>query len=88
MTKSILKSITAGILIGAALFFMPMLVLALFILSFVMHMMFRMMMHHSGHAGFGAHHFAFADKVRAMSDEEYTQFKTNFSHGCCSHRQG
>jgi hypothetical protein len=36
---------------------------------------------------FGAHKLAFADKVRSMSEEDYSEFKTNtssqhFSRGC------
>jgi hypothetical protein len=85
MTKSILKTIVAGILLGAALYFVPMLVVAIAFFSFLTHFLFRRrMMCGTGYGGYGGHRFALADKVRSMTEEEYSQFKSAHSHSCCS----
>ena len=87
MTKSILKSLLAGSLIGALLFFTgPFLFLFIFAvltLKFIFTpfgMGRMMMMRGYGNPGFGKHSFAFAEKMRNMSDEEYASFRNRMSN--------
>ena len=80
MTKTILKSAFFGALFGALLFFVPGFILTLLIVSLVFKLVFRRKMR-SGK--FQQHRLAFMDKVRNMSEEEYAQFKNNFSKGHC-----
>ncbi len=83
MKRSIFKPILAGILIGAALFFIPFFLLRVLIVFLIIGGLFRLF----GGRGFRGRynrgfHPAFADKIRNMSDEEYNQYKQNM--GSCS----
>ena len=84
MTKSILKVVVAGIAIGAIAFFMPKLLLGIFIFAILM----RLIFYRKAHGWCGQHHnmlrFAMADKIRSMSEAEYVEFKNNHSFGCCN----
>jgi UPF0716 family protein affecting phage T7 exclusion len=80
MTKTILKSAFFGALVGALLFFVPGFILTILIVSLLFKLVFRRKMR-SGK--FQQHRLAFMDKVRNMSEEEYNQFKNNFSKGHC-----
>jgi hypothetical protein len=78
MKRSIFKPILAGILIGAALFFIPFFLLRVLIVFLIIGGLFRLF----GGRGFRGRynrgfHPAFADKIRNMSDEEYNQYKQN-----------
>ncbi|MBA2762502.1 MAG: hypothetical protein H0U39_11190 [Segetibacter sp.] len=82
MKRSIFKPILAGILIGAALFFIPFFLLRVLIVFLIIGGLFRLF----GGRGFRGRynrgfHPAFADKIRNMSDEEYNQYKQNM--GSC-----
>ncbi len=82
MTRLIFKPILAGILIGAALFFIPFFLLRVLIVFLIIGGLFRLF----GGRGFRGRynrgfHPAFADKIRNMSDEEYNQYKQNM--GSC-----
>ncbi len=82
MKRSIFKPIVAGILIGAALFFIPFFLLRVLIVFLIIGGLFRLF----GGRGFRGRynrgfHPAFADKIRNMSDEEYNQYKQNM--GSC-----
>jgi hypothetical protein len=84
MKKSLLGTIGKGILIGAFLFFIPTFLLLFFLLFALIPIFFFSRMRGGN---FGAHKLAFADKVRSMSEEDYSKFKTNtsfqhFSRGC------
>lgn len=84
MTKSILKSIVVGSLIGALVFFTGPLLLLIFILKFIFTPFGRMRQGYGGPYGnprFNGMRLAFADKVRNMSEEDYTAFKSKFEHG-------
>jgi UPF0716 family protein affecting phage T7 exclusion len=83
MTKSILKSAAIGILIGAAVFFIPGVLIGLFILFALVRLLAGRRMGYR----YGGSRFAFADKVRGMSEEEYNQFKTSFSARCTDKSQ-
>lgn len=87
MTKSILKSIVVGSLIGALVFFTGPLLLLIFILKFIFTPFGRMRHGHYGYGGpygnprFNGMRLAFADKVRNMSEEDYSAFKSKFENG-------
>jgi hypothetical protein len=86
MTKSILKVVAAGIAIGAIAFFMPKLLIGIFIFAILMRLIFCRTGHgHCGHQH-GMHRFEMADKIRSMSETEYAEFKNNHSFGCCNHK--
>ena len=77
-----LQPILAGILIGAALFFIPFFVLRVVVIFLIIGGLFRLF----GGRRFGrgyrhGFHPAFADNIRNMSDEEYKAFKLN--KNCC-----
>lgn len=81
MTRSILKPILAGILIGAALFFMPFFLLRVLLVFLIIGGLFRLF-RGSGFPGrYGRNfHPAFADNIRNMSDDEYNQYKQRFEN--------
>jgi hypothetical protein len=78
--KSILKIVVMGMLFGAAVFFVPKFLLGLFIIFALIRFMAGRRM---GQGRFMQHRIAFADKIRGMSDEEYTEFKTEMQTGKC-----
>jgi hypothetical protein len=90
MNRSIVKSVLGGIFLGALIFFTGPLLLIILILKFIFTPfgMGRMMM--AGRMGY--HHmppFAYASKIRNMSEEEYSAFETkmkNRFHGHCHSR--
>lgn len=79
----ILKSILAGLLLGAALFMLPFFLLRLAVFFLLMGAFFRLVRgprrgpwaFGKPGRGFGQRGFAFADRIRQMSDEEYNAFK-------------
>ena len=89
MNINIIKSILAGLLLGAALFIMPFFLIRLVLFLVLISVLFRL---------FGGRRFrggwdrgrgfgympAFADRIREMSDEEYTVFKQRYDQGRCS----
>ncbi len=76
MTRSILKPILAGILIGAALFFLPFFLLRVLIVFLIIGGLFRLFGGRGFRGRYGrGFHPAFADRIRSMSDEEYNQYK-------------
>lgn len=88
MNKSIVKPIVAGILLGAAAFFMPFFLLRTILFFGLIALLFRIFIGRRMRAGFGPGAFrpAFADKIRNMSDEEYAAFKNRFQGNYCHHR--
>lgn len=88
MNKSILKSIIGGILFGAFVFFTGPLIFIILILKFIFTPfgMGRMMMMGRMNSNMGMPPFAFANKVRNMSAEDYAKFQTKMesrSYGRC-----
>lgn len=86
MNRGIIKSVIGGTLIGAALFFAPFFVLKMMLFFFIIGGIFRMLfwrrMYHWGRPHM---YMAMADKVRNMSEEEYTEMKNkmnNWQHNC------
>jgi len=86
MTKSILKTVFVGIVIGALAFFMPRLLIGIFIFALIMRLFCR-----CGHRQCGGHlrggKLHMLDKIRSMSDEEYIEFKSMHGRGCCHSKQ-
>jgi hypothetical protein len=71
-----------GVLLGAALFFMPFFVLKIFgflVIGGLFFWLFR-------GKGYGHHRWVMThpDHIRSMSDEEYAQFKSKYVHDCGS----
>jgi len=88
MNKSIFKTIIAGALAGAALFFMPFFLLRVFAFFLIAGTFFRFFIGRGLRRGFGPGvRPAFADKIRSMSDEEYNQFKQKAQQNCGKHAQ-
>lgn len=81
--NTILKSILAGLLLGAALFILPFFLLRMFLFFLLIGGLFRLIRgRRRGYWGYGGpgrwghgHRFAFTDRIRQMSDEEYAAFK-------------
>lgn len=82
----LLKPILAGILIGAALFFLPFFVLRVVVVFLIIGALFRLFGGRRFGRGYGrGFHPAFADNIRNMSDEEYKAFKQNNINSCSWH---
>lgn len=84
MKKSILKPIIGGVFMGAFVFFTGPLLLIVFLLKFIFTPfgMGRMGMMNRGF-GFsrtGMPPLAFAEKIRNMNDEEFTNFQTRIKN--------
>lgn len=79
MNARIIKPIIAGLIIGAALFFAPFFVLKVLAVLLLIGLVFRLFgrRRYRGPGG-----WAYADKIRTMSDEEYQQFKSRWGRGC------
>ncbi len=82
MNVQILKPILGGLIIGAALFFAPFFVLKVLAVLLLIGLLFRFFgrRHYRGPGG-----WAYADKIRTMSDEEYLEFKSRWGRRCGRH---
>ena len=79
----LLKQIIAGSLIGAAMFFMPFFIIKTLIAALILGSLFKLFSgRRFGKGGFTQHRFAFADKVRSMSGDEYETFKATKQTNC------
>lgn len=77
------KAIIAGALIGAAFFFIPFIILRIFLFVLVLGTLIRIFGRGKWGRGFGpGNRVAFADNIRNMSEEEYARFKQNFQQNC------
>jgi hypothetical protein len=85
MKKSSFKPIIAGMLTGAALFFMPFFLWRVFAFFLIGGAFFRLFIGRRMRSGFGMRP-AFADKIRSMSDEEYNLFKQKAQQHCGKNR--
>ncbi len=77
--------LTVGVVLGAALFFLPFFVLKVLVIFVLFGLVFRLFGRHRGHYG-GAYRMAFADKIREMDDEEYAAFKERGIYSRCGYR--
>ena len=83
MNTQIIKPILGGLIIGAALFFMPFFVLKVLVFLLIIGLLFRLFGWRRGWRHYrGPYGWAFADKIRNMSDEDYEHFKVNWSSRC------
>ena len=86
MNNNLVKSILAGLLLGAALFIMPFFLIRLVIFVLIIGALLRLFGGGRFRRGWGAgrgygHMPAFTDRIRQMSDDEYNQFKQRFGQG-------
>jgi hypothetical protein len=85
MTGSILRAVVCGVIAGALAFFMPHLLLGIFIFVLVVRLF-----HCCGRGQYYGHYnhherlFYMADRIRKMSEEEYAEFKIKMGGGCCN----
>ncbi len=88
MTKSILKAVICGALVGVMAFFVPHLLIGILVFSFIVRLFHCGGRHHGccghGHYGHNRRMFYMADMIRKMNEEEYAEFKTNMGGGCCN----
>lgn len=84
MNTSILKSIAGGVIIGAALFFMPFFLLRLAVIILIIGALIRLFVRPSfrGTPPYNRQFSAFIDRIRNMTDEEYQKFQQKNQHGC------
>jgi hypothetical protein len=89
MTRSILGTVLCGVIVGALAFFMPHLLIGLFILCIIVKA-FHCCGRRRGCCGHGRFYghgherlFYMADKIRKMTEEEYEEFKNKMGGGCC-----
>jgi len=79
MTRQILKTILIGAVVGTALFFMPFFVLKVAIFLIIAGFFLRMFTRYRWRGHYG---WAYGDKIRQMSDDEYSDFKEKFRDRC------
>lgn len=84
MTRSILRAVVCGVILGVMAFFVPHLLVGIFILMLIFRA-FHCCMGHGchGHGRKAERLFYLADKIRKMSDEEYAEFKEKMGGNCC-----
>ena len=85
MNNQVLKTIIFGALVGAALFaapFFALKVLLVFLFIGFIFRVFRGRRYHRFGGWRGPWGWAYADKIRGMSDQEYDDFKEKFQNGC------
>ena len=92
MNRQVLKTIVFGALVGAALFAAPFFVLKVLVVFLIIGFLFRIFAGRRYHRrGWrGPWGWAYADKIRTMSDQEYEEFKEKFQYGygCGPHESG
>lgn len=84
MKRSIFKPIVFGVLFGAAVFFMPFMLLKFIFFFMFIGAIFRMFAWRRFRHGGMSYHAMYADKIRSMSEEEYSEFK-NKTQDCYNH---
>lgn len=86
MNNTLVKSILAGLLIGAALFIMPFFLLRFVVFFLIIGALFRLFgggrfRRRGWGRGWGyGRDYAFTDRIRQMSDDEYGQFKQRYAY--------
>jgi hypothetical protein len=85
MTKSILCAVIGGMLVGATAFFAPHFLIGIFVFMLVVRLLRGCCGRHHGCCGGGRQgKFEILDKIRKMTDEEFSEFKNTHQGGCCS----
>ncbi len=82
MNYHLLRTILFGAVLGAALFWAPFFILKVLLFFMILGFFFRGF---RGRRYYGPSGWAYADKIRNMSDEEYASFKENVG-GRCGHQ--
>lgn len=80
MTRSIFGVVLGGIIVGVLAFFVPHLLIGIFILALII----RALHFSMGHGYYGHRSgrlFYMADRIRKMSEEEYAEFKEKMGGG-------
>ena len=86
MKRSIFKPVLFGVLFGAAAFFAPFFLLKVLLAIMIISFICRMFWWRSWPHNRMQYRFAYADKLRGMSDEEYAAFKSKAgNYNCCGH---
>lgn len=94
MNNTLVKSILAGLLIGAALFIMPFFLLRFVVFFLIIGALFRLFggrrfRRRGWGTGWGDRRdYAFTDRIRQMSDDEYSQFKQRYAYDRYSGYEG
>ncbi|WP_420150605.1 hypothetical protein [Spirosoma sp.] len=89
MNNTLVKSILAGLLIGAALFVMPFFLIRFVFFVLIISALFRLFgggRFRRGGWGPGWRYgrdYAFTDRIRQMSDDEYNQFRQRYAYDRC-----
>lgn len=81
MNRQIFKVIIGGALIGAALFWMPFFVFKVAVFFTILGTFFWFARRRRR----GHYSWSFADRIRAMNDEEYEEFKNNVANRRCNY---
>lgn len=81
MNTQVIKSIVIGALLGALIFAIPFMAIKLFFFLLVVGLVFKLI-RGRGRRYYGPAGWAYADKIRQMSDDEYQQFKNRYSRYC------
>lgn len=84
MNLQLIKTIIGGAILGTALFYLPFFVLKVLVIILLIGVISKFFRRHRGYRG--PYGWAYADKIRSMSDDEYSEFKERLSHGKCGHR--
>lgn len=85
MNNQVIKTIIVGALLGAAIFAAPFFVLkvlAFFLIIGLFIRIFRGRRYYHRRGWKGPWGWAFADRIRSMSDKEYQEFKDSYSQHC------
>lgn len=85
MAKQIFKMILIGILAGVALFMMPFFLLKVLVFFLIIGAICRLWWGGRRRGGWGGYHFAYADKIRNMNEEEYKAYKEKMNSSSCNY---
>lgn len=79
-----IKPVVVGILLGTGLFFMPFFIFRVVLFFLLFGLVVRLFVGKRRRFGgrFAERRFAFADRLRSMSEEEYAEFKRKAAQGC------
>ena len=83
MSNQVLKTILFGAVLGAVLFWIPFFAVKVLLFFMIFGLFFRFF---KGRRYYGPSGWAYADKIRNMSDEEYENFKTHVRGRSCGQR--
>jgi hypothetical protein len=89
MAKQIFKSILIGILVGLAFFMLPFFLVKFLIFFLIIAAICRLWWGGGRRwRNWQGYHYAYADKIRNMSDDEYKEFKEKMNTSSCNYYHG